>query len=95
MDESGTFGNCESQEDRYVVGLVFHDQSIDISPNIANFKSHLIRLGQKDHAVHTAPLIRREEYYATDLREDRIKLFSSLFNCASYAINAICWGMRM
>jgi len=44
--------------------------------------SHLKMLGQKKHAIHTAPLIRREEYYSNDLREDRIKLFSSLFNCA-------------
>jgi len=82
VDESGTFGNCESYNDKYVVGLVFHDQSIDISQNINSFKYHLSILGHTDHAVHTAPLIRREDYYKNDLMEDRIRLFSSLFNCA-------------
>lgn len=47
IDESGTYGNCESYEDKYVVGLVFHDQSIDISSNIANFMSHLEMLGAR------------------------------------------------
>ena len=82
IDESGSFGECESHEDRYVVGLVFHDQDNDISENIHNFKSHLKILGQEEHAVHTGPLIRREEYYKNDIMEDRVKLFSSLFNCA-------------
>ena len=52
IDESGTYGNCESYEDKYVVGLVFHDQSIDVSSNIANFMSHLEMLNQKKHAIH-------------------------------------------
>ena len=40
IDESGTFGNCEYHDDKYVVGLVFHDQDIDISSNINSFKEH-------------------------------------------------------
>ena len=64
-----------------MVGLVFHDKNYDISTNISNFESHLKNLGHTHHAVHTGPLIRREQYYENDLMEDRIKLFSSLFNC--------------
>ena len=82
IDESGTFGNCESHDDRYVIGLVFHDQKDDISSNIMSFQEHLKMLGKDAHFVHTGPLIRREPPYENDLREDRIKLFSSLFNCA-------------
>lgn len=82
IDESGSFGDCEFHDDRYVVGLVFHDQDVSITENIKNFKAHLKNLGQEEHAVHTGPLIRREQYYENDLMEDRIKLFSSLFNCA-------------
>jgi hypothetical protein len=82
IDESGTFSNCESHDDKYVVGLVFHDQDIDISANIRSFKEHLKILGKENHFVHTAPLIRREPPYENDLMEDRVKLFSSLFNCA-------------
>lgn len=82
IDESGTFGDCEFHDDRYVVGLVFHEQDVDISDNIKNFKDHLKALGRENHFVHTGPLIRREHPYENDLMEDRIKLFSSLFNCA-------------
>ena len=82
IDESGTFGNCESHDDKYVIGLVFHDQGIDISANIRHFQEHLAELGEAGHFVHTGPLIRREPPYEHYLREDRIKLFSSLFHCA-------------
>ena len=67
VDESGTFSNCESHDDKYVVGLVFHDQDVDISSNIRGFKDHLKTLGKENHFVHTAPLIRREAPYENDL----------------------------
>jgi len=82
IDESGDFGKYEAHAGRYIVGLVFHDQSDDISENINNFASHLRNIGYDHHAVHTGPLIRREQYYAHDLVETRKRLFSSLFNCA-------------
>ena len=81
IDESGDFGRYSNHDDLYIVGLVFHDQDDDISANISNFQSHLMQLGHARHAVHTAPLIRREDYYKNDLMEDRFKLFNSLFNC--------------
>lgn len=34
MDESGDFGEYEKHAPYYIVSMVFHDQSIDISPNI-------------------------------------------------------------
>ena len=82
IDESGTFGDCESHDDKYVIGLVFHDQQVDISSNIHSFSNHLTMLGLENHFVHTGPLIRREHPYENDLRDHRIKLFSSLFNRA-------------
>jgi hypothetical protein len=76
VDESGTFSNCESHDDKYVVGLVFHDQGIDISSNIRSFKDHLKVLGKENHFVHTAPLIRRESPYENDLMSVRFICFS-------------------
>ena len=81
IDESGDFGKYESHSGRYIVGLIFHDQCNDISNNIDNFEDHLRNLGYTHHAVHTGPLIRREQFYVNDLIEDRKRLFSSLFNC--------------
>ena len=34
VDESGDFGEYEKHAPYYIVSMVFHDQSIDISPNI-------------------------------------------------------------
>ena len=82
IDESGDFGKFEPHSTRYIVGLVFHDQSDDIRVNINNFDEHLRNLGYSHHAVHTGPLIRREQYYINDHVETRKRLFSSLFTCA-------------
>lgn len=81
IDESGDFGKYECHSGRYIVALIFHDQCIDISNNINNFEDHLRNLGYTYHAVHTGPLIRREQFYANDLVENRKRLFNSLFNC--------------
>lgn len=82
IDESGDFGPYDVNDPNYYVAMVFHDQSIDISPNIKSFNDHLLRIGYTHHNIHTGPLIRRESYYATDLMEDRKSLFDSLFNFA-------------
>ena len=81
IDESGDFGKYEKHASRYIIGLVFHDQRVDISENINNFQTHLKALGHDHHAVHTGPIIRREEEYRYALVEDRKRLFNSLFNC--------------
>ena len=80
IDESGDFGPYESHAPYYLVAMVLHDQSIDISENIRSFETHLTNLGYPHHAVHTGPLIRRESVYESDLIENRKRLYSALFN---------------
>lgn len=80
IDESGDFGPFESHSPYYLVAMVLHNQSLDISNNISDFEAHLTNLGYPQHAVHTGPLIRRESVYANDLVEDRKRLFNALFN---------------
>ncbi|MCD7763151.1 MAG: hypothetical protein LUI14_08105 [Lachnospiraceae bacterium] len=80
IDESGDFGPYETHAPYYLVSMVLHDQSIDISGNISAFESHLRNLGYTEHAVHTGPLIRRESVYKNDLVENRKQLFNALFN---------------
>lgn len=80
IDESGDFGPYESHAPYYLVTMVLHNQSIDISGNINVFEQHLSNLGYAQHAVHTGPLIRRESVYSQDLTEDRKRLFNALFN---------------
>lgn len=80
LDESGDFGQYEQHSPYYLVSLVLHDQTIDISQNISDFETHTKNLGYEHHAVHTGPLIRRESDYINETRDDRIKLFNALFH---------------
>lgn len=63
IDESGDFGEYSSASPYYMVGMVFHDQRIDISKDIATLDRHIRELGFPPHAVHMGPLIRRESIY--------------------------------
>lgn len=80
-DESGDFGPTSPHSPRYLIGLVFHDQSRDIGPQVRRFRSEL-RGHHYEHLtpVHTAPLIRREERYAALDGKTRRKLFDILFS---------------
>ena len=82
VDESGDFGPYEAHFPYYLVSLILHKQSIDISKSIHIFDSHLLNLGYQHHAIHTGPLIRRESTYCNDLIEDRKRLFNALFHFA-------------
>lgn len=80
VDESGDFGTFCAHSPYYLVTLLFHEQNIDISHNIKLLDEHLRNLGYSLHNIHIGPLIRRESVYRNDLRKDRKKLFSALFN---------------
>lgn len=82
IDESGDFGEFERHSPYYFVTMVFHDQSKKIQQNLEHFDQSLTLMGYKKHAIHTAPLIRRESNYKNDLMENRKKLFNLLFNFA-------------
>lgn len=82
IDESGDFGTYDYHAPYYLVTMVLHDQSVDISANINTLEEHMRNLGYEHHAVHTGPLIRRESVYVNDMMENRLKLFNSLFHFA-------------
>lgn len=64
IDESGDFGPVTKHSPFYILGLVLHDQSDDISGQLDQIHNALVLRGlSTDHAVHTAPLIRREQEY--------------------------------
>lgn len=64
VDESGDFGPYAKHSPYYIVSMVFHDQTIDITEDIKKLDESLINLGFADHTIHTEPLIRKEEDYA-------------------------------
>ncbi len=64
VDESGDFGEYKQHVPYYIITMVFHDQSNDISSNITKLNNALRQIGYGDEqAVHTEPLIRREPPY--------------------------------
>ena len=62
-DESGYFNSYYKISPYYIVSLLFHDQTIDISLNIKRLNSSMSELEIEDHSIHTGPLIRRESTY--------------------------------
>ncbi len=64
IDESGDFGPVQQHSPFYILSLVLHDQSDDITGHLAKIHDALRARGlAADHAIHTAPLIRREQDY--------------------------------
>lgn len=81
VDESGDFGPYTPHSPYFMLSLVFHDQSANIQKEIPYLDAALNRNGfNSAHAVHTAPLIRRELEYRNTDPTLRVKLFDALFN---------------
>ncbi len=78
VDESGSFAPAGSDlhSPYYLLCMVFHDQSDDISNEIDRLRDAFVQIGlDADHTVHAGPMIRREEEYRTMSRELRIRIF--------------------
>jgi hypothetical protein len=84
-DESGDYGAYDYRSPYYIVTLVFHDQSNDLSQQISKLNEMIRKYGRQERAIHTGPLIRREDDYLLIDRETRRKMFNSLFNFAKRA----------
>ncbi|MCM1268779.1 MAG: hypothetical protein NC302_12830 [Bacteroidales bacterium] len=80
IDESGDFGPYEKHNPYYLVAMVAHEQSVDISGEIAKMDHYIVQNGRNIHAIHVGPLIRRESVYENELLEDRKHLFNLLYN---------------
>lgn len=79
VDESGSFESDEESSRYYLICLLFHDQSADITEWLTNLREYLAatNLGA-EHCVHVGPLIRREAEYANMRREDRQAVFRKM-----------------
>jgi hypothetical protein len=80
IDESGDFGAYEYHSPYYIVTIVFHDQSIDISPNLNEMQERMRQHGIPDYTVHAGPLIRREEEYENLSVKERKGIFDRLYH---------------
>ena len=80
VDESGDFGEYEKHAPYYIITMVLHDQSVDISEQIWKLNETLKNMGYgNEQAIHTEPLIRREEPYRYFQPNERRAIFSKLF----------------
>ena len=79
VDESGDFGPYSFHSPYYIITMVIHDQSFDISDQVIKLDQELQFLGHENHVIHTEPLIRREEDYKNLSPNDRRIIFSKLY----------------
>lgn len=72
IDESGDFGEYDYHSPYYIISMVMHDQSIDISQDLRKLNNELAQMGYANHCVHAGPVIRQEaEYRFVDIEERR------------------------
>ena len=80
VDESGDFGEYAKHAPYYIVTMLFHDQSVDVSSKIKQLDNSLVQIGYGGgQAVHTEPLIRRENPYQYFQPNERRSIFSKLY----------------
>lgn len=82
VDESGTFQHPDPSSRYYIVALVLHDQSVDISrfTKELDVATENLGLDPSVFANHTGPLIRKEKVFAPFRREWRAKVFKLMFD---------------
>jgi hypothetical protein len=79
-DESGNFDLGKPHSPHYILSLVLHDQSVDITPDILKLNDKTNHLRLSDSCVHAGPLIRREREYSDMSVSDRIRIFNTFYN---------------
>ena len=78
---SRDFGPLQNHSPLYILSLVFGDRSDDISGHLDKIHAALQARGRSaDHAIHTAPLIRRERDYRWLELSARRSIFRVLVN---------------
>ena len=78
VDESGNFKLPDPDSRFYILTMVFHDQSVDISHDIAHLERSDTMIGLEGHCFHAGPLIRREKNYSMLSRQLRGRIFSRM-----------------
>ena len=80
IDESGVFGPYQFHSQYYIVTLVIHNPSDNITENI-NYLNHKMDNEKFDNLnIHTGPLIRREYDYDRFSLLERKRIFNILYN---------------
>ena len=84
VDESGRFQHPDKDSRFYIVGMVFHDQSADITNAVNDYRRNILGLGLDPDAFvfHAGPLIRREKEYEFFSRNHRGRIYNRMMTFA-------------
>lgn len=77
IDESGDFGEYNHHSPYYIISIVMHKQSNDISNLINELDNKLIQIGYEKKWVHIGPIVRHEEDYKYMSIIERRKILNS------------------
>lgn len=84
VDESGRFLYPDAESRFYIVGMVFHNQDVDISQAVRDFNRSIYGLGldPETFVFHAGPLIRREKGYEFFSRHHRGRIYNRMMTFA-------------
>ena len=77
IDESGDFGEYQPHSPYYIISLVFHNQSNDISDRVKLLDEKLSIFNLNNNCIHTGPIVRREEVYQNSSIYERRKILKT------------------
>ena len=80
VDESGDFGYAHVLPAYYLMTMVFHEQSSDISSLISLFDSKIHEISPRLEYVHSGPLIRAEGVFKNASIDDRRSILYRMLN---------------
>ena len=84
VDESGRFRHPDPDSRFYIVSLVLHDQSVDISSRLDALDLRLRDLHIEKLCFHAGPLIRQEKVFAVMDRSFRYRIFAAMMAFARH-----------
>ena len=85
IDESGDFSQFSKENPIYSIAFVMVNKEDDNNSPINKFNNYLISLFGGNHFVHVGNLVRAEKPYEEMAREERWRLFYTLFLLARHA----------
>lgn len=83
IDESGDFGEYNPKAPFYIISMVAHDQSKDISAQIRVLDETLKATSLNRDFIHIGPLIRREDEYLYMNSSERLQILRRLIKFAA------------
>ncbi len=80
IDESGDFGRYDYHSPYYIISMIMHDQSVNLSPELNKLNLRLTQMGYPHHCIHSGPIIRQEDEYHFISLSERQKILKTLIS---------------